>query len=95
MSTNEPLGGAPSTATDAVLKPSQPVPKDSRVVHGVEFNKYSERDGGIKVEELVGGMAGMGFQASAVAEAARIVEEMVCGSVMNQRDLYHLSPNLP
>ncbi|KAI9774834.1 MAG: Deoxyhypusine synthase [Geoglossum simile] len=74
--TTEPLRGAPSTATNAVLKPSEPLPKGSRVVHGVDFNKYSERDDGIAVEELVGGMADMGFQASAVAEAARIVEEM-------------------
>jgi len=81
MSAIEPRGGAPSTATDAVLKPSQPLPEGSRVVQGVEFNKYSGRDGGIAVEELVSGMAGMGFQASAVAEAARIVEEMVCGSL--------------
>ena len=81
-------GEAPLTATNAVLKPSEPLPEGSRTVHGVEFNKYRERDGGITVEELVGGMAGMGFQASAVAEAVRIVEDMVCGfAITNQHDL--------
>ncbi|KAH0542588.1 Deoxyhypusine synthase [Glutinoglossum americanum] len=85
MSTTETPNGAPeprrdcvapATATDAVLKASEPLPEGSRPVRGVEFNEYKERGGRITVEELVGGMAGMGFQASAVAEAVRIVEDM-------------------
>ncbi|KAI9785478.1 MAG: Deoxyhypusine synthase [Geoglossum umbratile] len=69
-------GEAPSAVTEAVLKPSEPLPEGSRSVHGVEFNKYRGRDCGVTVEELVGGMAEMGFQASAMAEAVRIVENM-------------------
>jgi hypothetical protein len=65
----------PSNATDAVLKPSEPVPDGSREVQGIDFNDYAERN--ITVEELVGGYANMGFQATAVGEAVRIVNEMV------------------
>ncbi|KAI9856902.1 MAG: Deoxyhypusine synthase [Trichoglossum hirsutum] len=75
-SESERDGDAPATATDAVLKPSDPLPEGSKTVRGVEFNKYKERNAGITVEELVEGMARMGFQASAVAEAVRIVEDM-------------------
>ncbi|KAH0548049.1 Deoxyhypusine synthase [Trichoglossum hirsutum] len=69
-------GDAPATATDAVLKPSGPLPEGSRTVRGVEFNEYRERGAGVTAEELVGGMARMGFQASAVADAVKIVEDM-------------------
>ncbi|KAF2795641.1 Deoxyhypusine synthase [Melanomma pulvis-pyrius CBS 109.77] len=65
---------APAGATDAVLKPSEPVPAGSRQVQGIEFNDYAQRS--ITVEELVGGMASMGFQATSVGEAVRIVNEM-------------------
>jgi len=67
----------PSNATDAVLKPSEPVPEGSREVQGIDFNDYAER--AITVEELVGGYARMGFQATAVGEAVRIVNDMVSG----------------
>jgi hypothetical protein len=67
----------PSNATDAVLKPSEPVPEDSTEVQGIEFNDYADR--AITVEELVAGYASMGFQATAVGEAVRIVNDMVSG----------------
>ena len=66
---------APSGATDAVLKPSDPVPESARQVQGIDFNDYAQRS--ITVEELVGGMANMGFQATSVGEAVRIINEMV------------------
>ncbi|MCJ1313219.1 Deoxyhypusine synthase [Agyrium rufum] len=65
---------APSTATSAVLKPSDPVAKDMRKVTGIDFNAYEGRD--ITVKELVSGMTNMGFQASAVGEAIRIINDM-------------------
>ncbi|KAH7386839.1 Deoxyhypusine synthase-domain-containing protein [Phaeosphaeria sp. MPI-PUGE-AT-0046c] len=65
---------APTGATDAVLKPSAPVPKGSREVQGIDFNQYSSRS--ITVEELVGGYANMGFQATSVGEAVRIINDM-------------------
>lgn len=66
---------APAAATDAVLKPSDPVPEDARKVSGIDFNKYVDRE--ITARELVEGMANMGFQASAVGDAVRIINGMV------------------
>ena len=66
---------APTLSTDAVLRPSAPVSEDVHEVSGIEFNDYKDRD--ITVAELVSGMANMGFQAGAVAEAARIINDMV------------------
>ncbi|KZF20546.1 putative deoxyhypusine synthase [Xylona heveae TC161] len=68
------VGSAPSKATDAVLKPSDPVPSDAVKVSGIEFNEYANRS--ITVEELVAGMTNMGFQASAVGDAVRIINGM-------------------
>ncbi|KAF2114886.1 Deoxyhypusine synthase [Lophiotrema nucula] len=64
----------PSVATNAVLIPSETVPEGSKEVQGIDFNKYAQR--AITVEELVGGMANMGFQATSVGEAVRIINEM-------------------
>lgn len=66
---------APSGATAAVLKPSEPVPEGTRTVSGIDFDKYEGRS--ITAEELLAGMANMGFQASSVAEAVRIINDMV------------------
>ena len=66
---------APATATDAVLKPSDAMPEGSRQVQGIDFDRYRERE--MTVEELVAGMANMGFQATSVGDAVRIVNEMV------------------
>lgn len=79
-STNrEPSLGAPSDATNAVLKPSEPVPEGSREVQGVDFNHFAHRS--ITVEELMRAYAGMGFQATAVGEAVRIINGMVSASI--------------
>jgi len=75
MTTTAKDTSAPASATDAVLKPSAPVPRDSREVQGIDFNQYAARS--ITVEELVGGYASMGFQATSVGEAVRIINEMV------------------
>jgi hypothetical protein len=66
---------APTGATDAVLKPSEPVPEGAQEVQGIDFNQYASRS--ITVEELVGGYANMGFQATSVGEAVRIINDMV------------------
>ncbi|KAF2854459.1 deoxyhypusine synthase-like protein [Plenodomus tracheiphilus IPT5] len=73
MSANDDAA-APAAATDAVLKPSDPVPEGAREVQGIDFNKYASRP--ITVEELVGGYANMGFQATSVGEAVRIINDM-------------------
>ncbi|KAL1996667.1 hypothetical protein VTN49DRAFT_7532 [Thermomyces lanuginosus] len=64
----------PSSATEAVLVSSASMPEDAVPVRGVDFNQFRDRD--ITVPELVASMAGMGFQASAVGEAVRIINEM-------------------
>ena len=65
----------PSSVADAVLRVSAPLAEDARKVRGIDFDDFRGKD--ITVEELVAGMAGMGFQASAVADAVRIINEMV------------------
>ena len=70
---------APTLATDAVLVRSQPIPDGVPQIDGIEFNDYRDRD--ISVPELLKGMTNMGFQASAVADATRIVNKMVCDGV--------------
>lgn len=66
----------PSEATAAVLLESQPIPVDARKVAGIDFDHYPGRN--ITVAELVAGMSSMGFQATAVADAVRIINDMVC-----------------
>lgn len=68
---------APSSAAQAVLVASEPVPEGVEQVKGVNFNAYNDRD--ITVAEMVDAMSGMGFQASAVGEAAQIINGMVRG----------------
>jgi deoxyhypusine synthase len=70
---------APSGATDAVLKPSDPVPEGAMPVKGLDFNDFKDRN--ITVAELVENMAQMGFQASSIGQAAKIVDGMVCTDV--------------
>jgi hypothetical protein len=74
---------APPGATDAVLKPSEAVPDDATQVEGIDFNKYANRS--ITIDELVSGMSNMGFQATSVGEAVRIIDDMVSGSVSQHR----------
>ena len=70
-----PSNKVPSLASNAVLKPSDPVAPSMREVDGIDFEDYAGRD--ITVSELVAGMTNMGFQASAVTEATRIINDMV------------------
>lgn len=65
----------PTTATGAVLVTSEPVPEGVQQVQGIDFNKFHNTD--MKVLDLVAGMTNMGFQASAIGDAVRIVNGMV------------------
>ncbi|KAI9924315.1 hypothetical protein ASPWEDRAFT_52883 [Aspergillus wentii DTO 134E9] len=69
-----PGGAAPSSATNAVLVASEPVPEGTHQVRGVDFDHFQGRD--ITVAEMVDNMSHMGFQASAVGEATRILNDM-------------------
>jgi hypothetical protein len=79
----------PSQATDAVLLPSDPVPEGMQRVEGIDFNAHRAAD--ITVAELVDGMANMGFQASAVADAAQIINQMVRQESISR---LYIQPNL-
>lgn len=66
---------APGLATDAVLMPSAPVSDDMQEVEGIEFNHYEDK--ALTVDDLISGMKHMGFQATAVGKAVRIINDMV------------------
>lgn len=70
-----PATAPPSEVTNAVLTPSDPVPEGAQKVCGIDFNAHHGAN--ITVAELVDGMANMGFQASAVADAIQIINKMV------------------
>lgn len=72
---NQLPNAPPSSAKDAVLVASDPVPEGTHKVSGVDFERFKGRD--ITVAELVDNMKYTGFQSSAVADAARIINEMV------------------
>lgn len=73
----------PSSATDAVLLASQPLPEGTHQVSGVDFDRFQGRD--ITAAELVDNLMHTGFQGSSVAEATRILNDMV--SMESERPL--------
>lgn len=75
MTANSETGVPPSSVTDAVLVPSNEMPEDSQKVEELDFDKFAGRD--ITVDDLISGMNNMGFQASSIGEAVRIINDMV------------------
>ena len=78
-SSDTPQDGAnalPPGVVDAVLVPSA-TPDNAQEVEELDFNKLKARGGPITAEDLLQGMRHMGFQASAVGEAVRIINDMV------------------
>ena len=68
-------GQPPASVTDAVLVKSVEMPEGSQKVEELDFNKFKGRP--ITVDDLLQGMKHMGFQASSMGEAIRIINEMV------------------
>ena len=64
----------PSQATDAVLVKSEEMPHDAQKVEELDFNSFK---GPVTAEDLLNGMRHMGFQASSIGEAVRIINDMV------------------
>ncbi|KAJ9143322.1 Deoxyhypusine synthase [Pleurostoma richardsiae] len=64
----------PSAATEAVLVKSVEMPEGSQKVEELDFNKFKGRP--ITVDDLFQGMKHMGFQASSMCEAIRIINDM-------------------
>jgi deoxyhypusine synthase len=65
----------PAEATDAVLVPSAALPEGAQKVEEIDFNDFKGRP--ITVDDLTQRMQHMGFQASSMGEAIRIINEMV------------------
>jgi deoxyhypusine synthase len=78
MATNTDNGthAAPSVSTAAVLKQSIEMPLGAQKVEELNFDDFAGRS--ITVEDLISGTSNMGFQASSIGEAVRIINEMVC-----------------
>lgn len=76
MSSNFNLNGEiPSSVADAVLVPSNEMPVNAQKVEELDFNKFAGRP--ITVDDLLSGMKHMGFQASSIGDAVRIINDMV------------------
>lgn len=74
MATNG--GGAlPESVAAAVLVKSEEMPAGSKKVEELDFNAFADTK--ITVEDLIAGMTNMGFQASSVGEAVKIINDMV------------------
>ncbi|KAH7321099.1 Deoxyhypusine synthase [Stachybotrys elegans] len=69
-------GAPPTQATEAVLVQSEAMPADAQRVEELDFNKIK---GPVTAEDLLLGMRHMGFQASSIGEAIRIINDMVMG----------------
>lgn len=65
----------PASATDAVLVPSDEMPQDAQRVEELDFNKFVNK--AITAQDLLEGMSHMGFQATSMCEAVRIINNMV------------------
>jgi deoxyhypusine synthase len=68
----------PTQALDAVLVDSVEMPDGSRKVEDFDFDAFGSKV--LTAADLLQGMSGMGFQASSVGEAVRIINEMVSRS---------------
>jgi len=68
-------GAPPSSVTDAVLVASSEMPASAQKVEELDFNTFAGRQ--ITVDDLITGMNNMGFQASSIGEAVRIINDMV------------------
>lgn len=69
------MGAAPSVSTAAVLKRSIDMPPEAQKVEELNFDDFAGRS--ITVEDLISRTSNMGFQASSIGEAVRIINEMV------------------
>ena len=63
------------TAAAAVLVQSEPMPAGAQKVEELDFNTHKDKP--ITVEELIARMTNMGFQASSIGEAVKIINDMV------------------
>lgn len=65
----------PSEATNAVLVPSAELPQGAKKVEEIDFNEFKGKQ--ITVDDVIQRMSRMGFQATSIGEAVRIINDMV------------------
>lgn len=85
MESTSPETAVPPSVAAAVLLPSHEMPQGSQKVEELDFNAFAGRP--IMVEDLISGTNHMGFQASSIGEAVRIINDMVCA---NSPKLYRI-----
>ena len=71
MTTNTSSSGT-NAAHASVLTPSEAIPADALHIKGPDFNNA------ITLQELLASYEKIGFQATGMAKAIRIIEDMVC-----------------
>lgn len=74
--TSDRPGAPPASVAAAVLVPSNEMPENSQKVEELDFDKFS--NGNMTVVDLVESMTNGGFQGSAIGEATKIINQMVC-----------------
>lgn len=67
-------GKLPNLASDAVLKQSIPVPDSFEEVSGIDYSKDNAYN--MNAKDLISSMSKMGFQASSLSQACKIIDEM-------------------
>ena len=65
----------PPEATNAVLVPSAELPKGVQKVEEIDFNDFKGKQ--ITVDDVMQRMSHVGFQATSMGEAVRIINDMV------------------
>lgn len=68
-------GAVPESVAAAVFVKSEEMPVGSKQVEELDFNALAGSK--MTVEDLIAGMTNMGFQASSVGEAVKIINDMV------------------
>jgi deoxyhypusine synthase len=71
----EAVSALPDETRNAVLVQSEAMPEGAPKVEDFDFNKFKGRP--ITAEDLLLGMQNMGFQASSIGDAVRIINGMV------------------
>ena len=71
----------PSEATNAVLVPSAELPQGVQKVEEIDFNDFKGKQ--ITVDDVIQRMSHVGFQATSMGEAVRIINDMVSATRTN------------
>ena len=77
MDKNTSNGAPPAKATDAVLVQSEPLPADSEEVRGIDWAALPVESRSV-IANFVLNLSQQGFQSSAIGDAIRIINKMVC-----------------